>query len=128
MVLNISSLPAVKFRYRPVVKMGPFIKTAGMVGISPETGELAGGGVAAEFDQIMQNLLGFMRDNALSNDELFSVTLFTTRFDSFADVNRVWDTYFPADLPLPARTSVGVSQLPIGALIEAEFCFYQAVN
>ena len=116
--------PKPKFRYSPAVRMGPFIKTAGMVGLSAETGDLVLGGAAVEFRQVLSNLDTFMAENALAKRHLTSATIYTTAFHRFAEINQIWDAYFDAAERLPARSAVGVSQLPVGAQIEADFLFY----
>lgn len=104
--------------------MGPFVKTAGMVGLEPETGALAAGGAKAEFEQILRNLKGLMADNGIEMSQLMSATLYVSAFHRFPQINEVWDAFFEKASALPARTAVGVSQLPIGAQVEAEFLFY----
>lgn len=124
MTLRFESLPLPKFRYSPAVRMGPFVKTAGMIGLNPQTDALIDGGAGAEFRQILTNLEGLMADNNLSLPTLMSATLFVTAFHRFPDVNAVWDAFFANSQNLPARTAVGATQLPLGAQIEAEFMFY----
>lgn len=124
MTLRFESLPLPKFRYSPAVRMGPFVKTAGMIGLNPQTDALVDGGAGAEFRQILTNLEGLMADNDLSLSTLMSATLFVTAFHRFPDVNAVWDAFFANSEELPARTAAGATQLPMGAQIEAEFMFY----
>jgi 2-iminobutanoate/2-iminopropanoate deaminase len=122
--LLFDSLPQPKFRYSPAVRMGPFVKTAGMIGLDPETGTLVAGGAGAEFAQILRNLQALARDNGLALDTLMSATIYVTAFHRFAEVDAAWNEVFVAGGHLPARTAVGVSQLPVGAQVEAEFLFY----
>ena len=105
--------------------MGPFVKTAGMVGLDPRTNALVAGGAAQEFRQVLSNLGALAVDNALTFRDLASATLYVTAFHRFAEVNAVWDAQFSGDAPLPARTVVGVSHLPLDAQVEAEFLFYR---
>lgn len=114
-----------KFRYSPAVRMGPFVKTAGMVGLSPETGELVMGGAGAEFRQILENLNSLVAENDLPGVPM-SATIYCTAFHRFREINEIWDAHFAGEPALPARSAVGVSQLPIGAQVEADFLFYDA--
>ena len=123
--ISVDSLPAPKFRYSLAVAAGPFVKTAGMVGLDKETGALAPGGAEAETTRILENVRLLMADNGLSLSDMVSATIYTTAFEDFPSINRAWDRFFPEDGPLPARTSVGVSALPIGAAVEIEFLFYR---
>ncbi|MEM8551978.1 MAG: RidA family protein, partial [Pseudomonadota bacterium] len=102
---------------------GPFIRTAGMVGLDPAAGALVEGGAAAEFSQIMTTLFRIMDSNGLSLRNLFSATIYATDMGEFAAINGVWERFVPAEGPLPARTAIGVSALPLGAAVEAEFMF-----
>ena len=121
--LSSENLPAPRFRYSPLVKSGPFYKTAGMIALNKETGELEPGGAGAETARILSNLLEALPDFNLTLDDLFSVTIYTTRFDQFPEINKAWEAVISADMRLPARTAVGASALPINASVEMEFWF-----
>ena len=123
--LSSENLPAPRFRYSPLVKAGPFYKTAGMIALDKSTGQLEPGGAAAETARILNNLLQALPDFGLTLEDLFSVTIYTTRFDQFAEINKAWETVISADMRLPARTAVGASALPINASVEMEFWFYK---
>lgn len=125
MSLKLESLPKPRFRYSPALRMGPFVKTAGMVGLPVDGGGLVPGGVVAELTQILSNLKAFMADNGLTNAELMSATIYTTVFHRFAEVERAWCEFFADEDQVPTRTSVGVSRLPLNAEVEAEFLFFQ---
>ena len=121
--LSSENLPEPRFRYSPLVKSGPFYKTAGMIALDKDTGQLEPGGAGAETAKILKNLLEALPDFDLSLDDLYSVTIYTTRFDQFPEINKSWEAVISADRRLPARTAVGVSALPINATVEMEFWF-----
>ena len=124
-VIKSERLPAPKFRYSPLVAAGPFIKTAGMVALDVRTGGLVAGGVAAETRCIMTNLWAAMAEFGLEAGHMVSATIYVADFASFGDLNEVWNEFFSSDtVAPPARTSVGVSALPLGAAVEMEFLFY----
>lgn len=120
------SLPAPKFRYTPCVKSGPFYQMAGLVGLVPSDGKLASGGPEAETRQILANAAAAARDMGLTLTDLVQATVYTTRFKEFAAINRAWEEVFTDSVPPPARTSIGVAELPLGATVEIEFRFYKA--
>ena len=124
--LSSKNLPAPRFRYSPLVKAGPIYKTAGMIALDKDSGQLESGGVGAETTKILANLLGALPDFGLTLGDLVSANIYTTRMDQFAEVNRAWEAVFTQDIRPPARTSVGVSALPLGASVEIEFMFYRA--
>lgn len=123
--LSSENLPAPRFRYSPLVKAGPFYKTAGMIALNKETGQLEPGGAGPETARILGNLLEALPDFGLTLDDLYSVTIYTTRFDQFPEINKSWEAVISADMRLPARTAIGASALPLNANVEMEFWFYK---
>lgn len=123
--LTSKNLPAPRFRYSPLIKAGPFYKTAGMIALDKDSGELENGGVKAETVKILDNLIQAMPDFTLSLEDLVSATIYTTEFKEFPGINEAWESIFTDDIRPPARTAMGVSALPLGAKVEIEFMFYK---
>lgn len=121
-VLASRTLPAPRFRYSPVVQAGPFAFVSGLVALDPESGALAAGGAYGETLQILGNLRRLADELGWSLEQLLVARVFCVDFARFGEVNRAWEEFF-ADVVPPARTSVGVSALPLGALVEMEFQF-----
>lgn len=117
-----STLPAPHFAYSPVVKAGGFIHVSGLVGLDPFSGGLVVGGMAAEVRQILQNLSGLCEELGVALEQLMLARIYCADFARFGVVNEVWEEFFRERTP-PARTSVGVAALPLGALVEMEFQF-----
>ncbi len=116
------SLPPPRFAYSPVVLAGGFAFVSGLVGLDPATGALASGGAAAETARVLANMRALADEHGWPLDRLVLVRLFCSDFSRFGEVNHAWETFFDGVVP-PARTSVGVSALPLGALVEMEFQF-----
>jgi 2-iminobutanoate/2-iminopropanoate deaminase len=125
-IIAVPSLPAPKFRYSPCVKAGPFYHMAGMVALDPTTGKLVEGGPYEETRRILDNAALAARDLGMTLKDLVAATIYTTRFQDFPAINRAWEGVFDDKLPPPARTSIGVAALPLGATVEIEFRFYKA--
>lgn len=125
-ILTSKGFPAPRFRYSPCVRTGPFYQLAGMVALDSETGALVPGGPEAETRQILGNLVRGLPELGLGLEHLVAATIYTTRFDEFPAINRVWEEVFRDEVEPPARTSVGVSALPLGASVEIEFRLYKA--
>jgi 2-iminobutanoate/2-iminopropanoate deaminase len=124
--LSSSNLPAPRFRYSPLIKAGPFYKTAGMIALDKDSGALEEGGAGAETARILANLVQALPDFDISLAELVSATIYTTQFENFADINQAWEQVFTEDIRAPARTALGVSALPLQATVEIEFMFYKS--
>lgn len=119
-----ANLPKPRFRYTPLIKAGPFYKTAGMVALDKDTGKLSCG-VEAETQKILSNLINALPDFSLTLDDLISATIFTTDFEQFSLINKAWEAVFNENQRPPTRTAVGVVALPLGASVEIEFMFYK---
>jgi len=124
--LSSNNLPAPRFRYSPLIKAGPFYKTAGMIALDKDSGALEEGGAGAETAKILANLVQALPDFDISLAELVSATIYTTQFENFADINQAWEQVFTEDIRAPARTALGVSALPLQATVEIEFMFYKS--
>jgi len=124
-VLTSDRLPKPRFHYSPVVKAGPWILVSGMIALDAETGVLAAGGPAAETAKIMDNLKAALPDLGLTIAQLCRARIYTTQFEQFPAINEAWTVALKAVKDPPARTSVGVSALPLGASVEIEFEFYE---
>ena len=118
------SSPKAKFKYSPFVKAGPFIQSAGLVGLDPESEKLITGGPGPETGQILRNLKTAMNDFGLRLDDMVIAHIYTTSMARFPEINQEWDGFFTGQSILPARTAVGVSALPINASVEIEFQFF----
>ncbi len=124
--LHCDTLPKPRFRYSPVVQSGPFITFSGMIALDADSGQLVGGDVGQETAKILDNLCRALPDLSLSLSDLVHVFIFTAKFDEFPAINMAWEQVFTDDVPAPARTSAGVTGLPLGALVEMSFQFYRA--
>ena len=117
--------PSPRFGYTPCVKSGPLGFVSGMVALDPATGALVEGDAGAQTQRIFDNLLLALPDYGFTLEQLCMARIYTTQMERFAEINAAWERQFASVAP-PARTSVGVSQLPLGALVEIEFCFHKS--
>ncbi len=97
---------------------GSLVFTAGQLGIAPGTKQLVEGGIAEQTRQAMQNIAGILAAGGSGLDRVVKTTVFITDLADFAAMNTVYKEFFPADPP--ARSTVEVSALAMGALIEIE--------
>lgn len=104
--------------YSQAVAAGGFVFCAGQIGIDPATGSVVPGGVAAEAGRALENLAAVLEVAGLTLDDVVKTTVFLVDIADAAVVNDVYRRYF-AD-PAPARSTVAVAALPLGARIEIE--------
>jgi 2-iminobutanoate/2-iminopropanoate deaminase len=120
-----SHLPRPRFLYSQCIRAGGHYHIAGMIALDATTGQLEAGGPGAEAAKILANLASALPDFGLALDEMVNARIFTTQFERFAEINAAWEAAL-ADIKVPpARTSAGVTALPLGASVEIEFSFYK---
>ena len=104
--------------YSTATISGGTVYLSGVLGIVPETGKLAEGGVEAQAHQVLDNMRAILSELGCMMDDVLETTVFMKDLSSFAAFNQVYAEYFPANCP--ARSCVEVSRLPMDALVEVE--------
>ena len=104
--------------FSPAIRAGGFVFFSGQVGVDPASGTLVDGGAEAEARQIFANLATLLDAAGKSFADVVRVGVFLTDIADFAAVNAIYAKAF--EQPFPARTTVGVAALPLGAHIEIE--------
>jgi 2-iminobutanoate/2-iminopropanoate deaminase len=92
--------------------------TAGMVGNDPTSGQLVPGGIEAETEQALTNLENVLRAAGLSLREVARATIFLLDLGDFAAMNAVYAKRLEGHTP--ARSTVAVKALPLGARVEID--------
>jgi 2-iminobutanoate/2-iminopropanoate deaminase len=104
--------------FSPAVRDGDVVFTSGQVGQDPATGNLVAGGVAAQTTQIFENIKAVLGAGGKSLADVQKVNVYLTSMQDFAAMNQVYAKHF--DKPYPARTTIAVAALPLGAAVEIE--------
>jgi 2-iminobutanoate/2-iminopropanoate deaminase len=116
------SAPPVAGPYSPAVRAGDWLILAGQVGLDPASGSMVDGGVEAQARQVLANVKAVLADCGASIAQVAKTTVFVTSMSDFATVNAVYAEAFGNHKP--ARSTVEVSALPGGALVEIETWAY----
>ncbi len=101
-----------------VARAERLIFTAGQIGIDPNTGDGPSGDIEAQTRRVLANLQEVLAAAGSDWAHVVKTTIFLKNMDDFAVVNAVYGEVVGA--PPPARSTVEVSRLPKGALIEIE--------
>ncbi len=104
--------------YNQAIRLGELVFVAGQVGVDVATGELAGSSIEEQTEQIMQNMAAILYAAGSGLDKLLKTTVFLADFADFAGMNEVYARH--VGTRPPARSTIGVAELPIGARIEIE--------
>ena len=104
--------------YSHAVIANGFIFTAGQTGMIPGTKNLTEGGIQAQTVQTLENIKGVLAASGSSLEKIVKTTVFLADMDDFAAMNEIYARYFWRSQP--ARSTVQVAKLPLGALVEIE--------
>jgi 2-iminobutanoate/2-iminopropanoate deaminase len=102
-----------------IAALGPFIFTAGQVGLDPKTGKLVGEDIVSQTRQVLFNLQAVLAAGGTNLSNVVKTTVFLADMNDFAAMNKVYQEFFATD-PAPARSCVQVARLPLDALVEIE--------
>jgi 2-iminobutanoate/2-iminopropanoate deaminase len=99
--------------YSQAVKVNGVLYTSGQIALDPATGNLVEGDFAAQARRVFENLAGVLREAKTDFQHVAKANVFLTDLANFQTLNTIYAEYFGDHKP--ARTTVGVSQLPKGA-------------
>ena len=116
--INTEKAPEAIGTYSQAVKVGGTIYLSGQIPLVPESMSMVEGDFKAQADQVFKNLTAVCAAAEGNLQDIVKLNIYLTDLNNFAVVNDVMSQYFSK--PYPARAAIGVSQLPKGALIEAD--------
>ncbi|MCR4407270.1 MAG: RidA family protein [Anaerolineae bacterium] len=117
-IISTSKAPAAVGPYSQAVRVGNLVFTSGQIAIDPEQGRLIEGDVTAQTRQVLKNLTAVLEAAGSSLAQVVKTTVFLQDIHDFAAMNAVYAEFFPESPP--ARSTVQVAALPLGALVEIE--------
>jgi 2-iminobutanoate/2-iminopropanoate deaminase len=104
--------------YSQAVEVGGVVYCSGQTPVDPATGRLVVGGIGEQTRQCFANLFAVLAAAGLGADDVVKVNVYLTHMHDFETMNAAYAELFSE--PFPARTTVGVSELPLGAKVEIE--------
>lgn len=117
-IYHTDKAPAAVGPYSQAVRAGHFLFTAGQIALDPTTGKVVDGDVSDQTRQVLANIEAILTAAGTSLKNVVKTTVFLQDMNDFAAMNQVYGSYFN-DEP-PARSTVEVARLPLGALVEIE--------
>lgn len=117
-VINTKNAPIPKGTYSQAIKCGDAIYFAGQIPLNPATQELVGSDLKIQIAQVFKNLAAVARASGGSLNNFVKLTIYLTDLTQFHLVNEVMSEFFQE--PYPARTTIGISSLPMSAKVEIE--------
>ncbi|HYF81542.1 MAG TPA: Rid family detoxifying hydrolase [Clostridia bacterium] len=104
--------------YSHAVESKDLIFLSGQTPIDSQTGKLVEGDITDQTEQCFKNLFNVLEAAGLTPDDVEKVNVFLTDMSKFTAMNEVYSKQFSS--PYPARTTIGVAALPLGAQVEIE--------
>ncbi|MGE6107214.1 RidA family protein [Aeromonas sobria] len=117
-VIATEQAPAAIGPYVQGTKLGELVFTSGQIPLDPTTMEIVGGGVEAQAEQVMKNLVAVLQAAGSDPSKVLKTTCFLSDMNNFVAFNQVYARYFGESAP--ARSCVEVARLPKDVLVEVE--------
>lgn len=116
--IHTDNAPAAIGPYSQAVRAGTTVYCSGQTPLDPATGKLVDGGITMQARRAFDNLKAICTEAGGSFDDIVRMGLYLTDLGQFAAVNAVMAEYFSQ--PYPARSTIEVSALPVGAQFEVD--------
>jgi 2-iminobutanoate/2-iminopropanoate deaminase len=113
---NTIAPPAGPFSH--AIRAEGFIFLSGQIGVDPATDKLVEGGIEPQAEQLFANLKAVLDEAGKSFADVVKASVFLTSMNDFAAMNAIYARHMPT--PYPARTTVAVAALPLGAAVEID--------
>lgn len=117
-VIQTPSAPKTIGPYSQAVRAGGFLFLSGQIPLDPVTGEVVGGSIEAQTEQVMKNLSEVLSAGGSSLEKVVKSTMYVKSLEDFPRVNAIYARFFPENPP--ARSTVEVSRLPRDVSIEID--------
>jgi 2-iminobutanoate/2-iminopropanoate deaminase len=118
-VVFASSAPSPVGPYSQAIVAGGFVFASGQIPLDPASGKLVEGDIEAQTARVLDNLRAVLEAAGSSLDRVVRASVYLVDLAVFPRMNAVYGRYFTAD-PKPARTTVQVAALPLGAQVEID--------
>ena len=117
-IVSAPGAPAAVGPYSHAVRVGGLLFCSGQVALSPTEGALVGDDVAAQTEQVFRNIRAVLATAGVGLGDIVKTTVYLDTMDDFKAMNAVYAEAFGDHRP--ARSTVAVDALPVGALVEIE--------
>ncbi|MCZ6620740.1 MAG: RidA family protein [Deltaproteobacteria bacterium] len=117
-VVSTDAAPKAIGPYEQGIKVNGFLFTSGQIALEPKSGNLIDGGIGKQTRQVFENLKGVLGAAGSSLDRVVKANVFLKSMGDFSAMNQVYEEFLGKSKP--ARTTVAISELPKGALVEID--------
>lgn len=118
LINDLPQVPAAVGPYSQAVRAGGFLFCSGQIPIDPATGKIEAADIEGQTRQVLANLGALLAGQGLELRHVVKATVFLQNLADFPKVNALYAAAFAGHKP--ARSTVQVAGLPLGALVEIE--------
>lgn len=117
-IISTTGAPAAIGPYSQAVEAGNTLYISGQVPLDPKTGKLVEGSITQQTEQVFMNISAILEAARYTFSDVVKSTVFLASMSDFKAMNEVYGKYYIEKQP--ARSTVAVKELPLGALVEIE--------
>tara|TARA_B110000438_G_scaffold50194_1_gene50704 strand:- start:696 stop:1112 length:417 start_codon:yes stop_codon:yes gene_type:complete len=118
-LIQTKNAPGAVGTYSQAVSAGGFLYTSGQIGINPTSGKIEASDTKSQSLQVLHNIAAILRAKNLSLVNIIKLTVYLKDLNDFSDLNEAFKEFF-GDTNFPARSTVEVAGLPLGARVEID--------
>jgi 2-iminobutanoate/2-iminopropanoate deaminase len=121
--IHTTKAPSAIGPYSQATRVGDWLFTSGQIALDPVSGQMAAGDVKAQTRQVLENLKAVLEAGGSKVANVVKTTVFVMDLGQFGTINAEYEAFFKeyaAGAPFPSRSTVQVSALPRGSLVEIE--------
>ena len=118
-LIQTKNAPQAVGTYSQAVSAGGFLYTSGQIGINPASGKIEVSDTKSQCHQVLNNILAILEARNLSLVNIIKLTVYVKDLNDFGDINDTFKDFF-GGTNFPARSTVEVAGLPLGARVEID--------
>ena len=118
-LIQTKNAPGAVGTYSQAVSAGGFLYTSGQIGINPASGKIESSDTKSQSLQALHNITAILNAKNLSLVNIVKLTVYLKDLNDFSDLNESFKDFFGAT-NFPARSTVEVAGLPLGARVEID--------
>ena len=118
-LIQTKNAPQAVGTYSQAVSAGGFLYSSGQIGINPASGKIEGSDTKSQCLQVLNNILAILEARNLSLVNIIKLTVYVKDLNDFGDINDTFKDFF-GGTNFPARSTVEVAGLPLGARVEID--------
>lgn len=116
--VSTKAAPAAIGPYSQGIVSNGFLFSAGQIALDPQSGNLIDGGIKEQTERVLKNLTAVLQEAGVKWTDVVKTTVYLTDLAHFPILNDIYGKWIAE--ARPARSTVQVSALPRGALVEID--------